>query len=207
MDIVFYPTCLRSLVHKVLTNCKQQYYSRSHSDSVCKFCLWAKQLSQSSDWLLFFINPILKDISGVIQPGTAFSLTSETKFSKSTTRQHQTPFNLHQSLVRLTFSVLSILNRGYRKRQRFKCGDTAQQFKSEDENTEKGPSTSCCDFQCHESWHRKSFICTLQGGHKDTLLIVLNIYAPQITYGRSRFFYNIIDIVRENSENNKSKPH
>lgn len=204
---MFHPTCLRSPAHKVLTNCKQQYCSRRHSDSVCKFCLQAKQLSQSSNWLLFFINPILTHISGVIQPRTAISLTAKGNFSKSTTRQHRTPFYLHQSLVQLSFSVQSILKRGYRKRQRFRCGDT-QQFKIEDENTEKGPSTSCCDFQCHESWHWKSFICTLWGHYKDTLLILPDNYAPQISYSvLKRLIYNIIDIVRGSSENNKSNPH
>lgn len=109
---MFHPTCLRSPAHKVLTNCKQQYCSRRHSDSVCKFCLQAKQLSQSSNWLLFFINPILTHISGVIQPRTAISLTAKGNFSKSTTRQHRTPLYLHQSLVQLSFSVQSILKRG-----------------------------------------------------------------------------------------------
>ena len=82
---------------------------------------------------------------GVIQLMTANSLTLESIIFYSTTRQHWTPCYLHWSLVQLTFSVLGT-PRGDTGNANVLSAETI-----EDENTEKGLSTSCCKFQYHES--------------------------------------------------------
>lgn len=59
-----------------------------------------------------------RSCGGVIQLRTAISLTSESNFFKSTTRQNWTRCYLYQSLVQLTFNVLGIPIWGWEHKER-----------------------------------------------------------------------------------------